>query len=174
MEVPKLRVKSKLQLPAYTTVTATQDPSYVCDPHHSSEQQWILNPLSKARDQTPIFTDTSQDHYPWATMGTPFFFFFFFFCFFWAPPSAYASSLYSTATTRWDPSLVCNLYHSSQIEPTSSWLLVRLLTAELQWELPLSCFLSFSFLVCCLFIRLLDKMSIILSPVPGTQSTLNN
>ena len=35
MEVPKLGVKSELQLPAYTTVTATLDPSRICDLHHS-------------------------------------------------------------------------------------------------------------------------------------------
>ena len=56
MEVPRLRVESELQMPAYTTATATPDPSFVCDLHHSSWQHWILNPLSKARDQTHILT----------------------------------------------------------------------------------------------------------------------
>ena len=28
--------------------TAMSDPSHVCDLHHSSWQQWILNPLSEA------------------------------------------------------------------------------------------------------------------------------
>ena len=46
MEVPRLRVKSELQLPAYTTTTATPDLSYVCDLHQSPRQCWILNPLS--------------------------------------------------------------------------------------------------------------------------------
>ena len=46
MEVPSLRVKSELQLPAYTTA-------------HS----WILNPPSKARDQTGVLMDTSLVHY---------------------------------------------------------------------------------------------------------------
>ena len=32
--------------------TATQDPSHVCDLHHSSRQRQILNLLSKGRDQT--------------------------------------------------------------------------------------------------------------------------
>ena len=32
----------------------------VCDLHHSSLRQWILNPLSKARDWTGIFMDPSQ------------------------------------------------------------------------------------------------------------------
>ena len=31
---------------------ATQDPSRVCDLHHSSQQRQILNPLSKGRDRT--------------------------------------------------------------------------------------------------------------------------
>ena len=63
MEVPRLGVESELQLLAYTTATAMQDPSYIWDLHHSSRQHWILNPLSKARDQTCILTDTSWVHY---------------------------------------------------------------------------------------------------------------
>ena len=40
--------------------TATQDPSPVCDLHHSSGQRGqIINPLSEARDGTLILTDTS-------------------------------------------------------------------------------------------------------------------
>ena len=35
MEVPRLRVQSELQLPAYTTATATWDPSHLCDLHHN-------------------------------------------------------------------------------------------------------------------------------------------
>ena len=50
MEVPRPGVKSEPQLPAYTTATTTQDPSHVCDLHHSLWQHQILNPLSKARD----------------------------------------------------------------------------------------------------------------------------
>ena len=50
MEVPRLGVESKLELLAYTTATATQDLSHICDLHHSSQQRRILNPLSKARD----------------------------------------------------------------------------------------------------------------------------
>ena len=46
-------IKSKLQLLAYTTATATPDPSHVSKLHHSSQQRRILNPLSEARDQTP-------------------------------------------------------------------------------------------------------------------------
>jgi len=65
MEIPRL------QLPAYTTATATQDPSHICNLYHSSWQHWILNPLNKTRDQNHIFMDASQVHYHWATMGTP-------------------------------------------------------------------------------------------------------
>ena len=52
MEVSRLRVKLELHLMAYTTAAATPDPSLVCNLHHSSQQSWILNPLSKARDGT--------------------------------------------------------------------------------------------------------------------------
>ena len=51
MEVLGLGVESELQLTAYATATAMQDLSGVCDLHHSSQQCWILNPMSKARDQ---------------------------------------------------------------------------------------------------------------------------
>ena len=46
-------------MPAYSTATAMQDPSYVCDLHYSSGQCWILNPLGEARDQTCTLMDTS-------------------------------------------------------------------------------------------------------------------
>ena len=36
MEVSSLGVESKLQMQAYATVTATWDPSRICDLHHSS------------------------------------------------------------------------------------------------------------------------------------------
>ena len=60
MEVPRLGVKSELQLRAYTTATGVWDPSPICDLHHSSQQLWILNPPSEARDGTHILTDTSR------------------------------------------------------------------------------------------------------------------
>ena len=71
MEVPRLGVKSELQLPAYSTATATQDPSPICDLRHSSWQHWIQNPQTGTRDQTHIFMDTSQICFCCATMGTP-------------------------------------------------------------------------------------------------------
>ena len=60
VEVPRLGVESELWLPAYTTATATQDPSRVCDLHHSSRQHWILNLLSEARDWPHILMDIRQ------------------------------------------------------------------------------------------------------------------
>ena len=71
MEVPRLGVESEIQLPVYTTVTATQDLSHICILHHSSWQHWILGPLSEARDQTHILIDTSLVRYLWVTTGTP-------------------------------------------------------------------------------------------------------
>ena len=50
MEVSRLGVKLELQQLAYTTATATQDPSRICNLHHSSLHCQILNPLNKARD----------------------------------------------------------------------------------------------------------------------------
>ena len=71
MEVPRLGVKSEIQLPAYTTATVSPDLSCIFDLHHSSWQHQILNPLSEARDQTHILMDTSQICCPCATTGTP-------------------------------------------------------------------------------------------------------
>ena len=67
----RLGVESDLQLPAYTTATATPDPSSIFDLHHSSQQHRILNPLSKARDWTRVLMDTGWVHYHWAPTGTP-------------------------------------------------------------------------------------------------------
>ena len=41
MEVPRLGVELELQLLAYASAIATQDPSQVCDLPHSSGQHWI-------------------------------------------------------------------------------------------------------------------------------------
>ena len=59
MEVPRLGVDSELQLLTYTTATAMRDLSHVCDLYHSSRQCQILNPLSRARNQTSSLTHTS-------------------------------------------------------------------------------------------------------------------
>ena len=63
MEIPRLGVNLELQLPAYTTATATQVLSHICELHHSLWQRWILNPLSGARNRTHIFMDTSGIHF---------------------------------------------------------------------------------------------------------------
>ena len=47
-------------MPAYATAIAMQDPSYICNLHHSSQQCHILNPLSEARDRTCVLMDASQ------------------------------------------------------------------------------------------------------------------
>ena len=57
-EVPRLGVELKLQQPA--TARATLDPSRIYHLYHSSQQCWILNPLSRARDETSVLMDTSQ------------------------------------------------------------------------------------------------------------------
>ena len=71
MEVPRLGVKSELQLLAYSTATATWDSSHIWDPHHSSQQCRIPKPLSEGSSWTLILADTSQIRFCWATMGTP-------------------------------------------------------------------------------------------------------
>ena len=59
MEVPRLGVELELQLLAYTSATATQDPNHIrALPHHAPPCQ-TLNPLSEARDRTCVFMDTS-------------------------------------------------------------------------------------------------------------------
>ena len=72
-----LGVESELQLPAYTTATAMQDPSRVCDLHHSSQQRQILNPLGEARDWTCNLVVPSRIHFRCATRETPAYYSFF-------------------------------------------------------------------------------------------------
>ena len=71
MESSRLEAELQLQLPAYTTATATWDPSHICNLYHSSWQCQLLNPRSKAKDRTHNLMDISWvcDH--WATTGTP-------------------------------------------------------------------------------------------------------
>ena len=61
MEVPRLGVKSELQLLA--TATATGDLGCACDLHPSSWHRQILNSLSKARDGNCILMDPNRVHY---------------------------------------------------------------------------------------------------------------
>ena len=67
MEVPRLGVKLGLRLLVYTATIAR----HICNLQHSSQQHWILNPLSKARDQTYILMVPSQVHFCCATGGAP-------------------------------------------------------------------------------------------------------
>ena len=50
LEVPRLGIESELQPVAYAIVTAIQALNCLCDLHHNTQQCWILNPLSEARD----------------------------------------------------------------------------------------------------------------------------
>ena len=50
MDVPRLGDELELQLLAYTTATATQDLSRICDLCSSLQQCQIFKPLSEARD----------------------------------------------------------------------------------------------------------------------------
>ena len=59
MELPRLGVKSELQLLAYATAIALWDLSCACELHHTSRQHQILNPLSESRDPTCILMGTS-------------------------------------------------------------------------------------------------------------------
>ena len=58
--VPRLGVKLELQLQAYTTATATEDPSHICNLCRSLWQYWILNLLSETKDQKHILMDTCR------------------------------------------------------------------------------------------------------------------
>ena len=59
-------------------------------------------------------------------------------------PIRAAAAVYTTATTTWDLSHICDLYHSSgqcQIlnllsEARDGWILVGFVVAEPHWELP--------------------------------------
>ena len=72
MEVPRLGVQRELQLPAYTTATATSDLSHLaCDLYQNSQQRQILNTLSEARDRTRNLMVPSQIHFCCPMAGTP-------------------------------------------------------------------------------------------------------
>ena len=58
MEVPRLGVEWEVQLLAYATAPETPDPSFIFNLCCSLQQCQILNPLSEARDQARILTDT--------------------------------------------------------------------------------------------------------------------
>ena len=68
IDVLRLGDALELQLLAYTTATATPDPSRVC---HLLRAMPDPNLLSEARDRTYILMDINWVCYHWATMGTP-------------------------------------------------------------------------------------------------------
>ena len=63
MEVPRLGVELELQLPGYTTATATWDPNYTVTCTTAHGNACIPYPLSGARGQTRIFMDASWIHF---------------------------------------------------------------------------------------------------------------
>ena len=63
MEVLRLEVQSELQQLTRAIATAIGDQILVCDLHYSSQQCWILNPLSETRDQTHVLMHTSRVGY---------------------------------------------------------------------------------------------------------------
>ena len=63
MEVPRLGVELELQLLAYSTATAMQNLSNICD-LNSSQQCQIPDLLSEARNQSHILMGTSCVLYP--------------------------------------------------------------------------------------------------------------
>ena len=67
----RLGVKSELQLLACIITTATQDPSHICDLHHSPQKCQILNPLRETRDGTCNLMVPSRICFCCATTGTP-------------------------------------------------------------------------------------------------------
>ena len=70
LEVPRLGVELELQLPAYTTATATREPRRICDLPHSSRQRRILTPLSQAGDQTHNLMVPRRIQFRFPTKGT--------------------------------------------------------------------------------------------------------
>ena len=76
MEIPRLGVKSELQLPAYTTATAMPYPNCIFNLHHSSRQCQVLNPVIEARDKTCNLMVPSRICFHCTMMGTLLFFFF--------------------------------------------------------------------------------------------------
>ena len=66
MEVPRLRFKSEC-----SSATAMPVLSHICNPHHSSQQRWILNPLSEAKDQTSNLMVPSWIRFHCTMTGSP-------------------------------------------------------------------------------------------------------
>ena len=71
MEVSRLGIELELQPLAYARATATPDRILALGLHPSSQQHQILNPLSKARNQTRNPTVPSRICFCCAMTGTP-------------------------------------------------------------------------------------------------------
>ena len=67
MEIPRLGVATALAIATATIL----NPSWMCHLHHSSWKHQILNSLSKARNWTLIFMDTSQICFHCSKLGIP-------------------------------------------------------------------------------------------------------
>ena len=52
----RMRARAASHSPSYSNSGSER----VCDQYHSSQQLWILNPLSEARDRTCILMDTNR------------------------------------------------------------------------------------------------------------------
>ena len=74
MKVPRLGVKSHLQMLACSTAIAMWDLSHICNLHHSSQQHWIPDPLSEAGDETHILVNTTRISFHCTTTGNSYFF----------------------------------------------------------------------------------------------------
>ena len=72
-ECPDIRIflGVELALSPMATATAMQDPSWVCNLHHSLRQRWIPNPLSKARGWTRNLMVPSWICFCCSMPGTP-------------------------------------------------------------------------------------------------------
>ena len=71
MEVPRLGVELELQPPSCTTATATQDPSCLCDLHHSLWQCQILTRWVRPEIEPMSSWILVRFTTCWATTGTP-------------------------------------------------------------------------------------------------------
>ena len=71
MEVPRLEAELEPQLPVYTPATATWGLNCICHLQHRSQQCWILNPPSKARDRTHNSMAPSWIRFRCAMTGPP-------------------------------------------------------------------------------------------------------
>ena len=60
MEVPRLGVELELQLPAYTSATATPDLSHIWDLHHAHSNAGSLPHWARPGIEPSVLMDTSQ------------------------------------------------------------------------------------------------------------------